>query len=357
MRRDADRPLFKDVVEGTVAAQGRARADRYRRAGRGLDLGARRPPGARHPARRRLRADPSQATCRRAWRSTNMSRSPMPSTTRASRASSTRCSIAWRARSRPAELATIARWRRRRIGEFELIARYFAPLARSFRRRRRPRERQRLPRRPIRATTSSSRPTRSSRACISWPTRSPSWWRRKALRVCLSDLAAGGGDALRLPALAVAAEGVERALGRRLCARSGRGPAPLRHRAVRRRHCGDAGPAHRHRHRLRRGAARPRPDTRRRAGRRRLLVSGTIGDGALGLLAARGRIAVARRSRSAIACRSRARRWGRDWSASRARPPMSPTACWPTPATSPRRRGLPCASSASGCRCPPPLGA
>ena len=52
----------------------------------------------------------------------------------------------------------------------------------------------------------------------------------------------------------------------------------------------DAGPAHRHRHRLRPRAARAGPDARRRAGRRRLWVSGTIGDGALGLLAARGRL-------------------------------------------------------------------
>ena len=96
MRRDADRPLFKDVVEGTVAHKEEleqtvtgalaedwtwARVDRLVRAillAGAYELIHRKdvPPG---------------------WRSTNMSRSPTPSTTRASRTSSIRCSIAWRA--------------------------------------------------------------------------------------------------------------------------------------------------------------------------------------------------------------------------------------------------------------------
>jgi len=53
MRRDADRPLFKDVVEGTVAHKEELQQT-LTGAGGGLDLGARRPAGARHPARWRL---------------------------------------------------------------------------------------------------------------------------------------------------------------------------------------------------------------------------------------------------------------------------------------------------------------
>src|SRR5258708_32993211 len=66
------------------------------------------------------------------WRSTSMSRLPMPSTIRASRTSSIPCSIAWRARRDPQSSRDRAMARRGRIGEFELIARYFAPLARGF---------------------------------------------------------------------------------------------------------------------------------------------------------------------------------------------------------------------------------
>ena len=54
MRRDADRPLFKDVVEGTVAHKEELEQTLTGALARGLDLGARRPAGARHPARRRL---------------------------------------------------------------------------------------------------------------------------------------------------------------------------------------------------------------------------------------------------------------------------------------------------------------
>ena len=246
--------------------------------------------------------------------------------------------------------------RRRRIGEFELIARYFAPLAKRLSRRRRAFERQRLP--AVRSAPRPRRQDRHGRRGRAFPGR--------------REARAGGGQgaarlpvrsrggrrrALHLPALAVAAEVVERALDRGLCARPCRGSAPLRHRAERRRHRDDAGPAHRHRHRLRSCAARPRPDTRRCTGRRPAL-----------------RHRHDRRRRARPACGARPDRLGgarealspaatalgfgfRDWSASRAQSPMSPTDSWPMPATSPRRRGLPFASSASGCRCPPPPGA
>src|ERR1700761_4244987 len=61
-----------------------------------------------------------------------MSRSRTPSTIRASQASSTRCSTAWRTRRSAPTFRDNAMARRGRIGEFELIARYFAPLAKGF---------------------------------------------------------------------------------------------------------------------------------------------------------------------------------------------------------------------------------
>ena len=54
MRRDADRPLFKDVVEGTAAHKDELEKTVSGGAGRGLDLGTHRPAGAGDPARRRL---------------------------------------------------------------------------------------------------------------------------------------------------------------------------------------------------------------------------------------------------------------------------------------------------------------
>ena len=173
----------------------------------------------------------------------------------------------------------------------------------------------------------------------------------RALRVCLSDLAAGGATPLRLPARAVVDARLDRALGRRIRARARRRPAPLRHRAVRRRHDRHAGPDHDLDHRLRQGGARQGTGTRRRAGRGRAL--GERHDRRRRARPAGGpRRADERvRWRSAIACRSRARRWGRASSASPARQPTSPTACWPMSAISPMRRDLRHGSNAIRCRC------
>ena len=90
------------------------------------------------------------------------------------------------------------------------------------------------------------------------------------------------------------------------------------------------------------GACRARQgaDARRRAGRGRALGSAarsaTLRSACWRPVAGSTSAAL----RSAIACRSRARPWGRAWSASPMPSPMSPTGCWPMPATSPRPRGL-----------------
>ena len=164
----------------------------------------------------------------------------------------------------------------------------------------------------------------------------------KALRVSLSDLAAGGATPFAYQLSLSLAEGwTERwvaGFARGLAADQRRFGIVL---------CGGdtvghARTAHRYHHRLRPRAARPRPDARRRAGGRRLWVSGTIGDGALGLLAARGRLdgAGAREALSPAAAAHDARAApGRHCVARR---PTSPTACWPMPAISPTPRGLPC---------------
>ena len=73
-----------------------------------------------------------------------------------------------------------------------------------------------------------------------------------------------------------------------------------------------------------------------------LWVSGTIGDGALGLLAARGRLDERRPSRSAIGAAAAHDAGSAPDRHRDRRQPMSPMACWPTPAISPRPRGLPC---------------
>src|SRR5262249_16463015 len=69
------------------------------------------------------------STCRRAWRSRNMSTWPRPSTARRKQAWGTRFSTDWRARAGPENGRMVAVAGRALPGEFELIARYFAPLA------------------------------------------------------------------------------------------------------------------------------------------------------------------------------------------------------------------------------------
>src|SRR4029453_4319424 len=83
--------------------------------------------------------------------------------------------------------------RRRRIGEFELIARYFAPLAKSF------------PGAGGLLTATAFLPSGPRRDLVVKPDtvvagvpfladEKPELVAAKALRVCLSDLAAGGGE-------------------------------------------------------------------------------------------------------------------------------------------------------------------
>ena len=360
MRRDADRPLFKDVVEGTVGAQGRARADRVGGAGARTGHGR---ASTGWCARSCWPAPTSWCiarTCRPGWRSTSMSRSPTPSTTRASRTSSIRCSTAWRARRGPPSSCgsrSMARQAHRRVRADRPLLRAARPRLQG---RRRAEERQRLSAGRSRDTTSWSRPTRSSSGVHFLADEKPELVAAQALARLPLRSRRRRRDALHLSALAVAcdAAGTERwvaGFARGLAADQRRYGIVL---------CGGdtvvyAGTAHRHHHRLRPRARAARGLTRdgARAGDE-LWVSGTIGDGALGLLAARGRLGQSRRSRSAIGCRSRARRLGprlvgiasRDGRclrrpAGRCRPHRRRVAAW-------RSR-----SNASACRCPPPPGA
>ena len=90
----------------------------------------------------------------------------------------------------------------------------------------------------------------------------------KALRVNLSDLAAKGANAARLPAVAGAAEGDRRRLACRFRRRLARRRGALRLSAVRRRHRPHAGPDHDfHRH-VRQRAGRHHGAPRRRQARR-----------------------------------------------------------------------------------------
>ena len=87
-----------------------------------------------------------------------------------------------------------------------------------------------------------------------------------------------------------------------------------------------------------------------------LWVTGTIGDAALGLLAARGELKAPALEKRYRLPQPRSRS-GRAWSVSRARRRTSPTACWLTPDTSPMLRGCRCISSGISCRCRPRPGA
>ncbi len=178
---------------------------------------------------------------------------------------------------------------RRRLGEFELIARYFAPLARDFK---------------------GAGGLKSDNAFLSADPRhdlvvktdtivagvhyladeKPEFVAAKALRVCLSDLAAGGATPFTYQlSLSLARDWTERwvaAFARGLAADQRRYGILL---------CGgdtvvSPGPIT---VTITAFGRVPRGRGLTRAGARegdRLWVSGTIGDGALGLLAARGRI-------------------------------------------------------------------
>ena len=128
--------------------------------------------------------------------------------------------------------------------------------------------------RPIGAATSSSRPTRSSPACISWPTRSPSWWQPRRCASALSLPKAWSERWIAGFARGLAADqrryGIVLSGGDTVTT-----PGPLTVTVT------AFGRVPHGRGLTRAGA---------RAGDR-LFVTGTIGDGALGLLAARGRIA------------------------------------------------------------------
>ena len=271
MRRDADRPLFKDVVEGTAAHKDELEQT-VSRARQGLDLGAHRPAGARDPARRRLRAGASprraapgrdQRICRDRARLLRPGRADLRE-------------FGARPRGAPGALGrtrAVAGDGRGAIGEFELIARYFAPLAKGFAGARRPQERQRLPRRPTRGTTSSVK-TDTIVCGRAFPRRREARAGRGAGR-CASACpilrrAAPTPYAYQL-SLSLHAR-LDRALGRRLRARARRRPAPLRHRAV----AAATRPARRARRRSSITAfgkvrARQGAGTRRRAGRGRAL--------------------------------------------------------------------------------------
>ena len=140
----------------------------------------------------------------------------------------------------------------------------------------------------------------------------------KALRVCLSDLAAGGSTPFVYQLSLALPSNWTGGLGRGLRQRVGRGPAALRHRPVRRRHGRDAGAAHRHDHRLRPGGAAQGARARRGAGRGRTLGErhdrrrGAGPAGGARRSAQRCRPASGHLSRIAIACRDRAPRWDRD---------------------------------------------
>ena len=203
----------------------------------------------------------------------------------------------------------------RRIGEFELIARYFAPLARGFKGAGGLKsDNAFLPADPHHDLVVKTDTIVSGVHFLA--DEKPEFVAAKALRVCLSDLAAGGADAVHLSALPVAAEGLDGSAGSR-ASRAGWRPISAATASC----CAAATPWSR---RDRSPSPSPLSGACRaaagstRAGARagdELWVSGTIGDGALGLLAARGRLDE-RGAREALStARSRARRWDRAWSA------------------------------------------
>ena len=162
----------------------------------------------------------------------------------------------------------------------------------------------------------------------------------KALRVCLSDLAAGGATPFTYQLSLSLAEGwTERwvaGFARGLAADQRRygivlcGGDTVGHAGTDSRSPSPPSAA------CRAAGARPR----RRAGGDELWVSGTIGDGALGLLAARGRLDESG-PREALSPAAAAHDAGPAPGRHRSRRrPTSPTACWPMPATSPTPRGL-----------------
>ena len=181
---------------------------------------------------------------------------------------------------------------------------------------------------------------------------------RKALRVNLSDLAAKGARPLGfLLSLALPKEADEQ-LARCICARPARRCGPVRLSAVRRRHRSHAGPDDRlHRH-VRQRAERHHGAPRRRQSRRRVFVTGTIGDAALGVMArARaptGNLTDAQRAASdfALSAAAAAQRAGRGraqrmprrrWMSPTGWPAISPS-CAASPALRPR-------STLRACRC------
>ena len=264
----------------------------------------------------------------------NMSMSPPPLSTATRPAWSTPCSTSWRASCAPASsrlncVPTPPPWRGRRRARCNGRARHSSrrrpPDRALFRAARDPPGRAGLTddagvHHAAARPRSRAQDRRHDRAaCISFPTMPPSGVARKALRVNLSDLAAQGRDAARLPAVARAAEETERRTGCAFRARSAVPTPKLRMSAARRRHRSHAGPS---RSRSRRSARVPTGTMVRRAGAQAgdcVFVSGTIGDAALGLCCAQGRRQAleARRRASAtsaaraICCRSRATRWPR----------------------------------------------
>jgi thiamine-monophosphate kinase len=179
--------------------------------------------------------------------------------------------------------------RRRRLGEFELIARYFAPLAKGFVGAGALKsDNAFLPADPRRDLVVKTDTVVAGVHFL--PDERPEWIAAKALRVCLSDLAAGGGTPFtyqlslslptgwREPWMARFARGLAADQRRYGIALSGGdtvvtpGPLSITITAF---------------GRVARGRGLSRVGAR--AGDE-LWVSGTIGDGALGLLAARGRL-------------------------------------------------------------------
>ena len=126
--RDADAPSSA-TSSAASSRPARARPGHRRGAGHRLAAGARRRDAARHPAGRRLRARRTATTCRRASSSANTSTSPTPSSRARCRRWSTPCSTRWRAQAARGGVRSVSRGRAKRPGEFELIERYFRPLA------------------------------------------------------------------------------------------------------------------------------------------------------------------------------------------------------------------------------------
>ena len=187
-----------------------------------------------------------------------------------------------RARLRSVDGAWLDRQERRQpSGEDSLIARYFRPIATDPGAFGLSDDAAIL--KPHRATTSWSRPTPSSRACIFCPTIRPTRIARKALRVNLSDLAAKGARPAGF-VLTLALRDADEAWLAPFARGAWRGRRAVRLSAARRRYGLDAGAAddldHGVRARARRAgwsvAAARKPGDR-------VMVTGTIGDAALGL--------------------------------------------------------------------------